>query len=1069
MKPSDIPAESRGSIAWMARNHVAANLLMFVVLAGGVFGILNVKQEVFPEFDLDLITISVVYPGASPSEVEQAIVLAVEEAVRGLDGVKRTTSSASEGVGVVSVELLLDADANKLLADVKSAIDRIRSFPLDAEKPMVSLVSRRREVISLIVSGELPLRVLHDIAEQARLDLLASDEITQIEIDGVPPMEISIEIPQPTLEAYGLSLPEVAAQVKAASVELPSGSIKTKSGELLVRVAERRKNSREFEDIILRSTSDGAEVRLGEIARIRDTYEDIDRASFYNGMPAVRMICYRVGDETPAGVARAVRKYKEELQEKIPEAVKLSIWDDNSEILTSRTRLLVQNAGYGLILVFTILALFLDLRLAFWVSLGIPISFLGAFFLMPGMDTSINMITLFAFIVTLGLVVDDAIVVGENVYEKIDRGEPRLRAAIEGAKEMAMPVTFSVLTTVAAFSPLLFVPGIMGKIFKFIPIIVITVLLFSLVESFYILPAHLSFGRTKRPTSDSRSTKRRGLFGAIQSAVSSGLSVLTQRYYKPFLLIALRHRYNTVAVAIALFVITAALVFHGIVPFSFFPKMEGDVVSVTARLPYGSPVERTMEIQKILESSLNRAVEQHGGKSILRGVYTSVGAGQTRRGPSSSASQQGGHLVTIYIHLVPVDKRNVTTEQLAATWQKMTPPIAGLDALLFDAVFGPSAGADVAVQLSHRDYDVLKRASSQLTETLRSYPELKNIENAFAVGKRQFDFQLKPHARALGFTAADVARQLRGSFYGIEAIREQRERNEVRVMVRLPEAERRSLYDLEQLLIRSPKGGQVPLSYIAEYSRDRAPSVITREEGRRVVDVTAQLKQGVASSRAVIASLKQDVLPGLKNSYPELTTEMVGTQRERRESFQALGKNFILIQFVLFALLAIPFRSYVQPLIVMSAIPFGFVGAVIGHLIMGYNLSLISIFGIIALSGVVVNDSLVLIDAVNKARQSGQGPIDALTNSGTRRMRPILLTSLTTFTGLAPMILESSVQARFLIPMALSLGFGVLFATFITLLLVPALYLIVEDVKSRFIRGAETNADAKAAAAVSHG
>ncbi len=1065
MKPSEKAVESRGSIAWMARNHVAANLLMFVILAGGVFGILHIKQEIFPEFDLDLINISVVYPGASPAEVEQAIVLAIEEAVRGLDGVKRTTASASEGVGTVSVELLLDADANKLLADVKSAVDRIRSFPLDAEKPMVTLATRRREVISLIIAGELPLRVLHDIAERARIELLASDEITQIEVEGVPPLEISIEIPQTTLEAYGLSLPEVAAQVSAASIELPSGSIKTKSGELLVRVAERRKNSREFEDIILRSTSDGSEVRLGEIARIQETYEDNDRASFYNGMPAVRLICYRVGDETPAGVARFVREYKKELQGKIPEAVKVSIWDDNSEILTSRTQLLVRNAGYGLILVFTILALFLDLRLAFWVSLGIPISFLGAFFLMPGLDTSINIITLFAFIVTLGLVVDDAIVVGENIFEKIDKGKPRLQAAIEGAREMAMPVTFSVLTTMAAFSPLLFVPGVMGKIFRFIPLVVITVLAFSLIESFYILPAHLTFGRAKRSAGDDLSKKRRGLFSRIQSAFSKGLVAFTQRTYKPFLLIVVRHRYNTVAVAIALFIITGALVFHGIVPFRFFPKMEGDVLSVTARLPYGSPVERTIEIQKVLESSLGKAVEQHGGKRILRGVFTSVGAGKVRHGPASGASQQGGHLVTVYVHLVPVDKRNVTTQELAATWQEMTPPIAGLDALLFDAVFGPSAGADVAVQLSHRDYEVLKRASSELTETLRTYTELKNIENAYTAGKRQYDFQLKPHARTLGFTAADVARQLRGSFYGLEAIREQRERNEVRVMVRLPEAERRSLYDLEKLLIRSPKGGQVPLSYIAEYSRDRAPTVINREEGRRVVEVTAELQQGVASSRGVITSLKQDVLPEFRHKYPELSTSMVGTHRERQESFQALGQNFVLIQFVLFALLAIPFRSYVQPLIVMSAIPFGFVGAVMGHLIMGFNLSFMSLFGIIALSGVVVNDSLVLIDSVNKMRQSGQSALESLINSGMRRMRPILLTSLTTFGGLAPMILESSVQARFLIPMAISLGFGVLFATFITLLLVPALYLIVEDVRSRFTQ----DVAAKPAPAVSHG
>ncbi len=1056
MSQPEFQSSARGSIAWMARNHVAANLLMFVILAGGVFGIFRVKQEVFPEFELDMITVSVAYPGASPAEVEQGIVLAVEEAVRGLDGVKRITAKASEGVGIVNVELLLDADDNKLLADVKSAVDRIRSFPEEAEKPDVSLATRRREVISLIIYGQQPLRALHEIAERAREDLLSSEEITQVEVSGVPPMEVSIEIPQPKLEAYGLSLPEVAVQVRAASIELPGGSIKTRGGELLVRVAERRKSGREFEDIILLSGSDGSEVRLGEIARIRDTYEDNDQASFYNGMPAVRLTCYRVGDETPAGVARAVKAYRNTLQAELPGTVHLAIWNDFSEILTSRTQLLVRNAGYGLILVFTILALFLDRRLAFWVSLGIPISFMGAFFLMPGLNTSINMITLFAFIVTLGLVVDDAIVVGENVYEKIQAGMPRLSAAIEGAREMVMPVTFSVLTTMAAFSPLLFVPGVMGKVFRNIPLVVIAVLGFSLIESFFILPAHLGMGRkragdaAKGSSPDANTVKRTGPFRKVQRLFSEGLERFTRNSYRPFVLMALRHRYNTVAVAAALFVITAALVLHGIVPFNFFPKMEGDVVSVTARLPYGTPVERTMVVQRALEASLQQAIEKHGGQRIVRGVFTSLGSGKGSRGPAGSAGAQGGHLVTIRLHMVGIDQRDVTTQQLAATWEKQTPPLAGVEALLFDAVFGPSTGAAVAVQLAHRDIHVLQSASAELTESLRTYPALTNIENAFAEGKRQFDFRLKPHARTVGLTAAEIARQLRGSFYGIEAIREQRERNEVKVMVRLPEAQRRSQYDLEQLLIRTPKGGQVPLAYVADFSRGRAPTGIDREEGRRVVEVTAELKAGVASPREVVASLQKEVIPNLKRKYPRLETSMAGQRRERDESFAALGQNFLLVQFVLFALLAVPFRSYVQPLIVMSAIPFGFVGAVMGHLIMGYNLSIISIFGMIALSGVVVNDSLVLIDTVNRARAQGQSPVDAVVNSGMRRMRPILLTSMTTFMGLAPMIFETSMQARFLIPMALSLGFGVLFATLITLLLVPALYLIVEDVRSAF-------------------
>jgi multidrug efflux pump subunit AcrB len=1039
--PGPVP---RGPIAWMAQNSVAANLLMFVIVLTGIVGMTRVIQEVFPEFTLDIVTVSMPYPGASPSEVEQGIVLAVEEQVRGLDGVKRVTSTSAEGIGRITVELLLGADPDKALNDVKSAVDRITSFPENAERATVSLSSGRRQVVSLIVSGDQPLPTLHAIAERARTGLLEDPNVTQVEIVGVPPNEVSIEVPREKLEAYGLSLEEIARQIRAASIELPAGEIETKQGELLIRVADRRQRGHEFEDIVIRGTELGYAVRLGDIATVVDGYMDTDLENYFDGERAIRLTAYRVGGETPHGVSGVVRAFADRMRAELPPNVKLHVWADDSEILTSRIDLLVRNARMGLVLVLLVLALFLRLRLALWVSLGIPISFLGAFALMSPFGLSINMITLFALIVTLGMVVDDAIVVGENVYAKMEAGLPRLQAAIEGTREMAVPVTFAVLTTVAAFSPLFFVPGVMGKIFVMIPAVVCTVLLWSLVESFFVLPAHLGHGRDKPPGRAARAIER------VQNAVGRGLQHFSNEVYQPFLERVLALRYVTVAAGVAVLAITIGSVVHGLVPFSFFPKLEADQVTASARLPYGAPPELSERVRAELEASARRALAEVGPPEAVRGMFTRMGEGVAGRGPASAGPPVGSHLVTVEVGLVPGEERTFSSAELSAAWTRQMPVVPGVSSLVISHSFGPGAGADVGVQLSHADTNVLARASEELADELRGYDILTNVQNGYAAGKPQLDFRLLPVARSLGLTGTDVARAIRASFFGAEALREQRDRNEVRVMVRLPEAERQSEHDLERLEIRTPAGGHVPLGAVTRFERGRAPTEIQREDGKRIVAVEAELRPGVASPREVLASLSAEILPGLRERYPGLTVSMVGQQREQGEAFQSLGKNFVIALFVIFALLAVPFKSYAQPLIVMSAIPFGFVGAVFGHVVMGYGLSIMSVFGIIALSGVVVNDSLVLIDATNRRCATGQRPHAAIVWGATRRLRPILLTSLTTFFGLAPMISETSIQARFLIPMAISLGCGVLFATGVVLLLVPALYLIVEDARALF-------------------
>lgn len=1039
--------DTTGPIAWMARNKVAANLLMIVIIISGALGATQIKQEVFPEFELDIVTVSVVYPGASPEEVEQGIVLAIEEKVRGLDGVKRVTSTATEGVGAVVVELLLDADKEQALADVKSAVDRIQSFPEEAERPKIQLVSNPSKVISIILSGDVSLQTLHALAERLRADAIASGAATRVEIQGLPTREMSIEVPREQLDALDLSLEQIAAAIRASSLELPGGEVETKGGEVLVRVADRRRSAFEFEQIIIRGTPAGGQVRLGDIAHIKDGYADTDQRTLFDGEPAVMVAAFRVGNETPAEVAVGLRESMTRMEATLPPGIQARAWNDQSELLEGRIDLLVRNGKMGLVLVVGILALFLNARLAFWVAMGIPISFLGSFLLMPSMGITINMISLFGLIITLGMVVDDAIVVGEAAYTRMEDGEDPVAAAITGAREMSMPVTFAILTTIAAFSPLFFVPGFMGKMFKILPAIIVSVLLFSLLESFFVLPAHLAHtpkrGRLARLTSPFMAA-----IDVPRVHVSGWLRRFIEQRYRPLLRRVLSRRYLALSAAMGMLILTMGLVGGRVVPFQFLPAMEGIIVTANARLPYGTPLEKTEEVRAALEASLARADAQMSG-SAVQGMYTNVGSATvTSGGPKPGTASNGSHLLGIQVYIGPTEERDFGAEEFASAWKDATEPIAGIEALTFASAFGPHAGAAVDLIISHPDADTLTQASSELVQRLKSYQNLAEIESTHAAGKARMDYHLRPEARGLGLSSIDVARQLRSAFYGAEAIREQSGRDEIKIMVRLPKHQRSSQFDLEQFRVKLPAGGSVALGDVAELERSRAPTIIQREEGMRTINVRARLRTGEASSQEVLASVKAIDIPELLSQYPQLKISFSGEQREQMETFSALGKNYLIALFIIFALLAIPFRSYVQPLIIMSAIPFGIVGAILGHMVMGYSLSMISIMGMIALSGVVVNDSLVLIDAANRYRRDGASPFDAISRAGARRFRPILLTSLTTFFGLAPMIFETSLQAKFLIPMALSLGFGVLFATGIVLLIVPAAYLIAEDISS---------------------
>ena len=1021
------PPIAPGPIAWMVHNRVAPNLLMLVLLIGGLFMANQIKKEVFPDFALDEVRVSVAYPGASPEEVEQGIVLAVEEAINGVEGVDEIRSTASEGRGLVIAELMEGADIQQANQDIQQEVDRITTFPVDAEEPEVNLSMHRRLVQSIVVYGEASEWVLRELTEQLRDRLLQEPGITQVDLVSARGFEIRVEISREVLRSYGLTLEGIARTIDNAAIEIPGGSIKTSGGEILLRVQQRRDWAAGFGEIPVITTRDGTVVRLRDIARVSDAFEDVDRVRSFNGQPAMSLEVYRVGEQTPLGIAADVRKTLTAFEADLPPGVHAAVMIDQSKIYQQRLELLTRNGLIGLTLVLVMLGIFLEIKLAFWVTIGIPTAFLGAFLFLPGLGVSVNMVSMFAFIIALGIVVDDAIIAGENIYEYRQRGMDIREAAIRGARDVAVPISYSILTNIIAFMPLYFVPGMVGKIFVIFPFVVGTVFLISWVEALFILRAHLAHSKSNGRTAAGEWLHQR------QQAFSQQVRHFIRDRYGPLLLVCLRNRYLTVAVGVAILVVMIGYVASGRMGFVLMPTTDSDRAVAEAILPYGSPLQNTLAVRDQLLSAAESVVEEHGGDRLSRGVLAVVDDNQ----------------INARLYLTEPDVRPLTTAEVTRLWRERVGQIPGLESLKFKSnQGGPASGDALTVELSHRDVDVLDQASAALADKLSEFANVNDIDDGFSPGKQQLNFRLLPEGRSLGLTAREVARQVRSAFYGAEALRQQRGRNEIKVKVMLPDSQRVSEYDIEQLLIHTPGGGDVQLRQVAQVTRNRAYTSIERRDGRRTVNVTADVEPRSATSR-VLATLQADTLPQLVRDYPGLTYGFEGQQADMRDSMRSLLGSFVTAMIIIFAVLAIPFRSYIQPVIVMAAIPFGLVGAVIGHIIMGYSLSIISMMGLVALAGVVVNDSLVMIVYANDLRRRGINAIDAIQQAGIRRFRPILLTTITTFGGLAPMIFETSRQARFMIPMAISLGYGILFATLITLLLVPSLYLIIEDVLKR--------------------
>ena len=1019
-------------IAWFTRNHVAANLLLITIVMAGLFSLSNrIPLEVFPSFESERISISVSLRGSTPEDVERGITIRIEEAVQDLEGIERIRSRSSEGSGSVTVEVEDGYDPREMLADIKSRVDAINTFPVDAEKPIIALAQRKRDVITVTVGSDYGEKEVREFAERVRDELLRLPGVTQLELDGVRNYEIAIELSQDRLRQYDLTLAEVSRAVGNSSLDISAGNLKSSGGDILLRSKGQAYHKDEFDSIVIKTNPDGSIVRLEDIATVTDGFEEYPIRTRFNGKQAAFIEVYRIGQQSAIEVADKVKEYIEARQDSLPRGYSLSYWDDDSMIVKNRLATLTTSAIQGSILVLILLTLFLRPSIAFWVFIGVPVSFMGALIMMPVFGVTLNIMSLFGFILVLGIVVDDAIVTGENVYRHMKINDSAEAAAIKGTQEVATPVTFGILTTVVAFLPLAFIDGARGALFAQLPVVIIPVLLFSLIESKFVLPAHLKYVKLRGEKSPSR-------FQKFQQGFADGFERAIIKYYQPILQKALRNKGTTISMFIGAFVLVLAMLMSGWTKFVFFPRIPSETVRMNLTMPTGTPFEVTDKfVQKISKAAyeLQTKYVEEDGTPVIMNVLSFTGG----RGGST-------HLGRVRFEILPPEKRElqITSQQLLREWRQAIGVIPGAESLTFRAEIGRSSDP-IDIQLSGNSMATLQQISEKVKERLATYPEVFDIADSLSDGKQELQIELNEQGKALGLTRNNLTTQVRQAYFGAQVQRIQRGRDDVRVMVRLPIEERSAISILEHVLIDTPNGGEVPLSHVATLIPGNSPSAINRIDRYRILSITADVEKEKANMTVINADLSQ-YLSELVEQYPGVSYKLEGEAREQRESFGSLGWALLFVFFAIYCLLAIPFKSYWQPIVVMSVIPFGVLGAVLGHWIMATNLTILSLLGMLALIGVVVNDSLVLVDYINKKRAEGMELFEAVSTAGASRFRPVMLTSLTTFIGLMPLLAEKSTQAQFLIPMAISLGFGILFATFITLILVPVNYMLLERI-----------------------
>ena len=1033
------------AIRWFANNSVAANLLMIVLVLGGIFGALTTNQEEFPNFEIKVINVFVPYLGAAPIEAEKAVCIRIEEAIEGVEGIERVYGTAIEGGCSVAAQLFSDADDITASNEIKSRVDAINNLPIETEKPNVSKVAFTRRVLQIALFGDATERELKELGRELRDKIAATEGISQVAVEYTRPYEISVEVSEETLRRYGLTLQQVAQSIRTGALDMPGGTLKTENGEILIRTMGQAYLGAEFSDIVVMTRLDGTRVTLGEVADIRDSFEEGDLLAAFNGASAVMVNVSQVGSEDLIAIAADTKEIVRQFDRELPEGISTNIWIDTSLELQERMSVLLKNAAGGLLLVLVILALFLQFRLAMWVAIGIPVAMMGTLAIVPFTDLTISTMTVLGFILVLGIVVDDAIVVGERVYAHEQMNKEPMQAAVEGTWEVSVPVIFGVLTTIAAFLPLIMVDGQMSGFFAPLGWIVIFALICSIIESQLILPSHLAHRSRKIAV-----TGFAGQWNKFQGGLAKGLQDLANKTYRPFLESSIRWRYATATTCLGLLILAFALIASGRVNFGFFPAIEGNRIYASLELPEGVAAETTLKAALQMQrgaQALNEEIVANYALSqpLVRNTLSSVGQKVDRNGPGEPPGPGRSNLAEIVIDIIPFAERgNLSAKEIANRWRELVGPIPDAVKLSFDASTF-SAGEPIEFRLQGTDIEKLRSAAEELKYELSSYPGIFDVADTFRSGKQEIQLNLLPEARNLGLTLNDLASQVRNAFYGVEAQRIQRGQDDVRVMVRFPESERASVGDLEDMYIRTPEGSQVPFYSVAQFEVGRGFSEIRRLDGQRVVEVSADVDRTMATPENIMADIKNNVIERLRQNYPSVVFDVGGEQEERNSSFISLGIGLLFSCLVIYGLLAIPLQSYLQPAVIMSVIPFGAVGAIVGHYVLGVQLMFFSALGIVALAGVVVNSSLVLVDYANRQRREGMDALSAICIAAVTRFRPIILTSVTTFVGLIPLMTTTTPATGPFLPIAISLAWGVLFATVITLLLVPCLYMMIED------------------------
>lgn len=1029
-------------ISWFARNSVAANLLMVSIMVGGFMALKDgIRLEVFPFSAADTVSVSVPLRGATPEDVELGVAVRIEEAVQDLEGIEKITSRSVEGSTRVSIEIDSSYDPRELLDDIKSRVDSINTFPAETEKPIISLSTRFFPVISVVVAGNYSEDEIRIYAERVRDDLLRLDGITQVSLGAVRRYEIAIEASPDRLREFDVTLEDISQAIRGSSIDISAGNIRTEGGDVLIRSKGQAYRRADFETIVVKTNPDGTIVRVGDIAKVLDGFEEESLRTRFNGKFAAFVDVSRVGGQSTIEISDKVKEYINSKEGMLPVGMELSYWDDDSERLSDRLGIMSSSAVQGSILVILLLSLFLRPAIAAWVFLGIPISFLGSFIVLYMFDISLNMMSAFGFIIVLGIVVDDAIVTGENVYSRMRQGDSGLSAAVQGTKEVAIPVTFGIMTTIAAFMPLAFIEGRLGQIFAPIPAVVIPVLLFSLIESKFILPSHLKHIRLHEH--DHKATG----FQAWQSRFADSFEKFVVKRYEPLLKLTLRHRYSTLAAFGGVLIVLMMLVTSGWTRFVLFEPLDGETATATLTMPVGTPFEVTSRHAENIVAAAEQLREKYTdpatGQSMIVNILSSVGSG---------GRSNGSHLARVQMETVPRQDRTIafSVSEMNNEWRRMSGPIPGAESINFRASFF-RAGDPIDFQFSGNSLDTLNAVGEEVKKRLATYPGVFEIADSLSDGKEELQIELSAQGYLVGLTRNEIVRQVGQAFKGLQAQRIQRGRDDVRVLVRFPIGERRTIAALNEMLITAPNGRQIPLANVADMKPGRGPSQITRIDGYRVLNVTADVDKENTNMVVLLADL-QDYVDALLVKYPSITYIMEGEQARQAETFGSLGLGIVIVLFVIYCLLALPLKSYVQPILVMSIIPFGIIGAIVGHWIMGQTITILSVLGLMALIGVVINDSLILVDFVNQRhRTAGESLLSAVERSGVVRFRPVMLTSLTTFFGLFPLLIDQSSSAQFLVPMAISLGFGILFATIITLILIPVNIMIADDV-ARYLK-----------------